>query len=381
MIFEFELSLMIWLLCWLAPMLAAAWTVYYLASLPLRRAERARFFLDLLELGLKEGRPPEQTLVEVSRSHDSSMGARFHLLAAYLETGLRLSAGLEKVPRLLPPQINAMLKAGEEVGDLLKVLPACRQLQKDGLSQTRGAMNYLILIVLALSPFAPAILRVLSIFVFPRFLAILHDMDVEPPAFTVYIVNHAGWLATVMTVVALAIYLAGLIYVGGPRLSGWLQSGLIPIADWMAYRLPWRRKRMQRDFAALLGILLDANVPEERAVTLAAAGTANAVFRCGAERVVADLRAGHKLPDALRRLDETGEFRWRLTNAGHAPRGFRTALNGWIEALDAKAFQQEQAAAHAITTAVVIGNGALVGALVVGTFQALIAIVNAGVLW
>jgi type II secretory pathway component PulF len=381
MVFEFELSLLIWLICWFGPMAVAAWTVYYLASLPLRRAERARFFLDLLELGLKEGRAPEQTIVEVSRSRDSSMGARFHLLAAHLETGLRLGGGLEKVPRLLPPQLRAMLKAGEEIGDVRKVLPACRRLLKDGLSQTRGAMNYLILIVLALSPFAPAILRVLSIFVFPKFLAILREMEVEPPAFTLYVVNQSGWLATAMTVAALAIYLTGLVYVGGPRLSGWLQSGLVPVADWLACLLPWRRKRMQRDFAALLGILLDANVPEERAVSLAAAGTANAVFRQRAERVAIELRAGRALPEALRSFDDKGELRWRLANASRSQQGFRAALNGWLEALDAKAFQQEQSAAHAITTAVVIGNGVLVGVLVVGIFQTLIAIIDAGILW
>ena len=83
----------------------------------------------------------------------------------------------------------------------------------------------------------------------------------------------------------------------------------------------------------------------------------------------------------MRRLDDDGEFHWRLTNASRSTHGFRAALNGWIEALDAKAFQQQQAAAQVITTAIVLVNGALVGALVVGTFQALIAIVNTGVMW
>ena len=37
--------------------------------------------------------------------------------------------------------------------------------------------------------------------------------------------------------------------------------------------------------------------------------------------------------------------------------------------------------AQLVTTAVVLLNGTLVGALVVGTFEALISIVNTGVLW
>ena len=41
----------------------------------------------------------------------------------------------------------------------------------------------------------------------------------------------------------------------------------------------------------------------------------------------------------------------------------------------------EQAAAQAITTACVLLNGVIVGLITTGTFQALIAIINAGVLW
>ncbi|HKS38145.1 MAG TPA: type II secretion system F family protein [Verrucomicrobiae bacterium] len=375
------LQLLFWFALWLAPLAIAIAAIYFLVSLPLRRQERARFFLDLLELGLKEGRTPEQTIVAVSRSDDPSMGARFHLLAAHLESGLPLGQAVEKVPRLLPPQINAMLKTGEEIGDVFKVLPACRQLLNDGSSETRGAMNYLVVVFLVLTPVAPAIFQVLATFVFPKFLVILHEMEVTPPAFTAYVISRASVFASVMSAAAFLVYLAGIIYLGGPRLTGWIQSHLLPICDRLAFHLPWRRKRMQRDFAAMLGILLDANVPEERAVTMAAASAANSIFKRRADRAVADLRAGMKLPEAMRRLDDTDEFLWRLTNASHSPNGFRAALNGWLEALDAKAFQQQQAAAHVITTALVVINGALVGVLVVGTFQALIAIVNAGVLW
>jgi len=309
------------------------------------------------------------------------MGARFHLLAAYLEAGLHLGQALDRVPRLLQLQTAAMLKSGEEIGDVRKVLPACRHRLTDGLSQTRGAMNYLILITLALTPVTPAIFQVLARFVFPRFLQLLQDMEVPPPAFTDYLVHQADFLAAIMSAGAAMIYVAGIVYIGGPRLAGWLQSGVLPICDWLALRLPWRRKQMQRDFASMLGVLLDADVPEERAVGLAAAATANTIFKTRATRALTDLRAGRKLPEAMRRLDDDGEFQWRLTNASRSTSGFRAALNGWIEALDAKAFQQQQAAAQVITTALVLVNGTLVGSLVVGTFQALIAIVNTGVMW
>ena len=52
--------------------------------------------MDLLTSTLRQGRPLEQSLVEISNSRDSSPGVRFHLVAAYLEKGLRLGEALEK---------------------------------------------------------------------------------------------------------------------------------------------------------------------------------------------------------------------------------------------------------------------------------------------
>ena len=87
------------------------------------------------------------------------------------------------------------------------------------------------------------------------------------------------------------------------------------------------------------------------------------------------------MPDAVAVMDKTGEFRWRLKNAHHARGGFLRALAGWHEAMDAKAYQQEQAAAHGLTTAFVLLNGLLVGSVVVAVFLLLTSIVDAGVLW
>jgi hypothetical protein len=70
-----------------------------------------------------------------------------------------------------------------------------------------------------------------------------------------------------------------------------------------------------------------------------------------------------------------------LTNAIHGQGGFRVALAGWHEALDAKAFQQEQAASQIVTTLLVILNGAFVGLVAVGLFQAITSIVWKVSLW
>src|SRR5438552_5048003 len=109
---ELVLRFVIFIVADLLPSFGAIYLIYFLLTLPMRRNERARLFLDLLELGLKEGRTPEAAVRDASASHDSSLGIRFHLLAACLETGASLSEALEEVPRLVPPQIKAMLQTG-----------------------------------------------------------------------------------------------------------------------------------------------------------------------------------------------------------------------------------------------------------------------------
>jgi type IV pilus assembly protein PilC len=364
---------------WLVLAVAGTGLAYFILSLPLRRHERARFFLDLLETGLKQGRSAEQSIVSLAQTQDTSLGVRFHLVGAWIESGLRLGQALERVPHFLPPRINAMLKVGEEIGDLAKALPACRRQLQDGASQSRGAVNYLIVAAFVLTPIAPAVFLGLAVFVFPKYLMIFADMaeGAALPALTRFVLGTAQEFGAVLVGVMGLIYLAALVYLSGPRLRRWLG----PVWDAVAWRVPWKRKRMQRDFSAMLAALLDSGVPEEKALQLAGDSTANRVFQRRTNAAVAELRAGAPLTAALKRFDDSGQFQWRLANALHGRGGFLTALNGWLEALDAKAFQQEQAAAHTITTGLVIFNGLIVGTLIAGIFLALIALIDAGVKW
>jgi type II secretory pathway component PulF len=170
-------------------------------------------------------------------------------------------------------------------------------------------------------------------------------------------------------------------YVGGPRLKGWFKNWIFPFGDAFSLRLPWRRKRLQRDFSSMLAMLLDAGLPEARAVQLAAASTANRILERRADDVSAALAEGVPLTEAVQRFDSSGELRWRLANAAHSRQGFLDALAGWIEALDAKAFQQEQTAAQLLTSGLVLFNGTLVGLFAVGVFMILTTMIREGALW
>jgi type II secretory pathway component PulF len=365
----------------LAPAAGLIWCIYWLLTLPLRRAERCRLVLDLLQLGLNDGQTPERAIIDAASSHDHVLGARFQRLAAQLKTGLRLSEGLARVPRLLPLQVEAMLAAGERIGDLGKVLPACRKLLNDGTSQVRGALNYMAILAVIAPPLLIAVPIAINIVVLPKFKEVFASMTMDLPPFTRMVFGNSTLPLAILTAGYVLVWIAALAYIGGPSLRELLRNFSPGLVDRFLYRLPWRRKRLQRDFSAMLAVLLDSDVPEVEAVSLAAETTANTVVRQRAAKVCALLDSGVKLPIAIRALDDSGELQWRLTNALQRGRGFVRALNGWHDALDAKAFQLEQASAQAATSALVLFNGLFVAGIVIAVFLALISILNAATLW
>lgn len=361
---------------WAGSLAGLIYLIHFFLTLPMRRAERARLFLDLLESALNRGQSVEEMILSIARSRDRTLGVRFHLLAAHIESGLRFADALEKVPRFLPPQISAMLRAGAKLGDLRRVLPACREILRDRSAGVRSAVHYMILVVLFFSPVFVLVVTTTMIFVVPRFKEVAAGSNATLWPITRFVFANTAWLVGFELILFLLLAAATVLYIGGPQFARWFQFQGFPFVDWVAWKMPWKQKRLQRTFSAMLAVLLDGGVPETEAVRLAGDCTANEICRYRAQRVIAAVEQGTKLDDAVRAFDDAGEFRWRLTNATHARGGFLNALRGWHEALDAKAFQQEEATAHAVTSGLVVVNGLLVALIVTATFGMLVALLN-----
>lgn len=375
---QFVATFIGYVLLFAAPLGALTALIHFFLSLPLRRRERARLFVDLLETGLTQGRSAEQTIMGVASSQDRTLGVRFHLLAAHLENGLRLEAALARVPRLLPPQVVSMLRVGARLGDLRRVLPACREWLRERPASVQSAYHYLIMLLVVFSPVAIFLLISLNVFVWPKLQEVFVGLGegVALPQLTRFALQSTRWLVGIQVCFMVGLLIAAFVYVAGPRIAGWLRGRTFPFADWMAWHIPWKRKRLVRTFSATLAVLLDGAVPETEAVRLAAECTANDIVRRRAERVIAAIQQGVKLQEAVADFDDAGEFQWRLTNACHVRDGFLRALNGWHEMLDAKSFQQEEAAAHMVTSGLVLFNGFVVALTATAIFIALIAVME-----
>jgi type II secretory pathway component PulF len=259
------------------------------------------------------------------------------------------------------------------------VLPACQNLLRDGVSQVRGALNYLVLMAFVITPMTIAVPIVMRIKVMPSYQQVFEGMSesLKLPAFTRLMFASSGIMTLIQVVMLLLLWGALLFYAGGPRVRqgviGWL-------GKWQCVS-PWNWRRTQRDFSAMLAVLLDSGVPEAEAVRMAGESTADPVMRHRAEGVCRKLEKGVALPEALEALDKSGELPWRIKNALRHGKGFLRALTGWHESLDARAFQLEQSAAQVATSTLVLINGVIVACIVIGVFLALIQIINDAVLW
>jgi len=352
--------------------------MHYLLSLPMRRRDRALFFLDLVETVLQRGQPVEHAIIAAAENHDRAIGVRFYIVAAHIENGLRLGEALEKEPRFLPPQINAIVRAGEKLGDLKKILPACREVLRIAPDTVRSTTHYMVAILLVFAPVACWLITLLSVFIVPKFKEVAAGMGIRVWPFTqfVFALNDSHVLVGFEILLFLALLAVAAIYIGGPGFVRWFQFRSVPIVDWITWRVPWKQKKLQRTFSAMLAVLLDGGVPEAEAVRLAGDSTANEICRRRARLVLAALEKGEKLDDAVRAFDDSGEFHWRLTNATHAHGGFLNALRGWHEALDAKAFQQEEAATHILTSGLVVLNGVVVALIATAMFGMLVMLLK-----
>jgi type II secretory pathway component PulF len=197
-------------------------------------------------------------------------------------------------------------------------------------------------------------------------------MGVQIWPLTLFVLGHTRWLIAFEAIVFLLLMAVAVVYIGGPGLVRWFQFRSVPLVDWIAWRVPWKQKKLLRTFSAMLAVLLDSGVPEAEAVRLAGEATANDICRRRAQRVIAALAKGIKLDEAIRTFDDTGEFHWRLMNATHAHGGFLNALRGWHASLDARAFQQEETATHIFTSGLVILNGLVVALIAIGMFGMLV---------
>ena len=401
----------------------------------LERRERARFFLELISMAEKSGQSIEQTIIEFSRSGNRPLGKHFDQVARYIESGLNLSEALDKTPGCLPNQVVATLKVGHETGGVGAILPAARERLTEKEKYTTSQLG--VFYVSVGFVIATTIMGVLMTYVIPKFKAIYADMlgDGEAlPAFTLWVINTSDTFSHPFSSIPSSILASFILcyllhrfirFLGGSHIidqilvplylaAGFIAFSLfltilsmdfepilfaligsggfiglcffviatfwifekIGLLDWFRHLIPWHRKRLQRDYSYVLALLLDSGITEDRAIELAARGTSNFTVKRWATKAIAGLESGVGLKEAIKRMDNSKEFQWRLTNALQTDAKFVDALRGWHESLTARADRQYQTYITLMETSLLFILGLIVGSIVIGMFLPLIQMIE-----
>ncbi|NDF00643.1 MAG: hypothetical protein EB034_20590 [Verrucomicrobia bacterium] len=352
-----------------------------IAAKPYRWLERARVLLTVMDAGLQKGGSAERAIIELSRRHEQTLGKELHQLAARLQKGVPLGEALDQVPGLLPANVLGVVKIGLQIRDLPRVLPAARHLLDELCRAQRDASGDMSAVACVTTIVLLGISFVLTVTVFPKFAELSEAYEVPLPWLATTFMSHReGWFIG-LGVWLIFIAVASCLFLGGPQHTAWLTNTFPRLTNWITNRFPWQRCRMQRDYSLLLALLLDAKVPEELAVDTAARLGGNAFWRTRAELVIADLRAGIWLPEAVRHLDDTGEMEWRTQFSRALLKPLLPALAGWHESLETQAFRLERVACDATNVLFILGCGAGVGLVCVTMFNLLINLMEGVMLW
>ncbi len=307
---------------WLVICLGEMYLIHFLFSLPMRRVERARLFLDLLAGALQRGQPVEQMILSVAQSRDLVLGIRFHMLAAHVEDGARLAEALRKVPRYLPAQILAMLQAAAKrwVTRRKSCQPAMEILPGTPSAAVRSAVD---IISSWSSSFCAGLCRRDAAddgFCRSKIQGRGGGDGRTSLAGIVLLVFDSGGWRLIAAEIALTVLVVGMavIYISGGRGAGAMDSisriSHRPIRLRGGCRGSGSRRLYRTPFSAMLAVLLDGGVPEAEAVQMAGSDcTANEIAQSssgtdhgGTEKAESNWMP--QWPDSM----TAREFRWRL---------------------------------------------------------------------
>ncbi len=344
----------------------------WFVTLPLRHRNRARAFLDAFTLGLRAGRPPEKIIAGIHACGKHNLGRAFDEMAQKICAGNDFLTSLNLVPEFLPPQARGILYTSAATGDLASAADIARQSVTPGVSRTRAVWHHIILFVFYAIP-----LLTVPVAIMPKFETLMRQLV---PANAVNFAPGIEILAWVM----FATWTFAFIFFVWADSSLMIPSTSSLISRARLWLAPWRRKRCRQRFSLVLGQMLEAGVPESRALRQAAEATGEDAYIKQAAKGQEALAGGSPLSTVVTDFfDPSGELGWRLNSfaAQNDYTGLRSSLEAWGRYLDAAAFRDEQVAAQISSTVLFLLAAAIVADLVISFFFCIITLMQGITIW
>jgi type IV pilus assembly protein PilC len=311
-----------------------------------------------------------------SESRNSRLKSLLYFLKSQVSEGVPLSEAMRAFPSIFPEVHIAVVKSGEQSGQLGKVLDELAEQAETMSNMSRRFASSLVYpTVIAVAAFGLMNFGLFAIV--PKFQALFGDLGVaKVSSLTSFIFFMARTVMPVTMLLCLgSLILLSVILAQRRAASGrlWLDSWKlrIPIVGQIAEKASLAR------FSGMLGLLLDAGIDLPRAVNLAAEGAGNRVVERLLRNISSDVEIGYTLSESMDRAETMpATLAWRIgvgEETGALPEALLSMSRLYAKQVDSLV----TSFAGLLEPLLIVFIGSAVGMLVLGMFLPIASIINA----
>lgn len=262
-----------------------------------RLKERNVFFRQLATL-IESGMPLTRALSTVGQQTDNTkLTSVVEQLREDVQKGSTFAEAMERHPKVFTAMHCNLVRAGETGGMLEEVLWRIVQFGEQDEELRAKAVSAMIYPAILVTMGVLAIF-ILTSFVFPKFLLLFEDLEIEMPLPTRVVLAICGFMGTWWWAVAL-----GVIGTVAALVSYWRTPGGRMFYDRLVLRIPVLRAVIQKyvmaQFARTLGTLLDNGVPVLRSLRITVETLSNRAIAQEVDVVQAKVAEGDSISSGL----------------------------------------------------------------------------------
>ncbi|MDR0728132.1 MAG: type II secretion system F family protein [Puniceicoccales bacterium] len=313
-------------------------------------------------------------LTQESRS--SRMADFLKSLIQHIDSGESFSDALKSIKANFEAHEIAMIRAGESVGKLPQALSRLSELIIKSTRIRRAILSasfYPLFVLFA----AAIIVSILTLFVIPRFEAILTE-QVGPegmPKLTAVILSVSRWSLAHWKSILIALLC---LFPSLLSLRKWKRFGLL--CERVFFKITILKKMVTEWnivlFARTFGELLNCGAPLLESLQLAKGGVKNATIRQALDYVVDDLEHGISFADALRRHQVFPAMAQGLMAVGDQTGTIGEMMNRVAETYEYQLNESLQQMTKLLEPILIVCLAVFVGSIVIGLFLPLVTLIK-----
>jgi type IV pilus assembly protein PilC len=250
---------------------------------------------------LDAGIPLSEAVKNLSKeSPNLQLRSTLHAVFQQVEAGSPLHAAMNQHPNVFPPQVTNLVQAGEEsdtLADTFKELERYLDWAEQIRGDVRQATIYPSIVILAVT----GLLILLFTFVIPRFIPVLHDLNVPLPFITVLVIKVSEFMVNNWVIWMPALLITPLAWwVGRNYLTafpGWRDKIILelPVVGELLRMLTLSK------FVQNFAVLYRAGIPVLQCLELCRGLVGNRVVSDALENVQRRIAEGSTIHDSLQR--------------------------------------------------------------------------------